>query len=323
MKIPRTRIQLFAVLVSSLIPGLAPAQNFPSRPIHVIVPNPPGGGLDIMARLVAPKASEGLGAPVVVENRPGGDGIVGSEFVAHAPPDGYTLITASASSHTANYFRFKKLPYDPIKDFTAVVGAVESITCVAVSSALPIASIGELIDYAKRNPGKLSYGSTGATGAYTISAEAFKAVTGSDILHVPYKGFGPVMTALVSGEIGVTFTSITTAMPQAKAGKVRILGVMEGRRYSAMPDIPTVGETVRGFRGVTIWNGFMGPAGMPAPVVSRLNAELLKALQAPDTRAKLDATEVIGGTPQEFSAYVKAELDNFARLVKLLGLKPE
>jgi tripartite-type tricarboxylate transporter receptor subunit TctC len=312
-----------AALASALVPLAARPQTFPSRPIRMIVPNPPGGGLDIMARLVAPKAAEGLGTAVLVENRPGADGIVASELVARSPADGYTLIVASASSHTANYYLFKNLPYHPVNDFTAVVGAVESVTCVAVNAALPVRSIKELIDYARRNPGKLSYGSTGATGAYTISGEAFKAMTGTDIVHVPYKGFGPAMTALVSGEVGVIFTSLTTAMPQASAAKIRILAIMEGRRYSAMPHTPTVAETVPGFKGATIWNGFMGPAGMAQPVVARLNAELLKALQAPETRSKLAATEVIGGTPQEFAAYVKAELESFGKLVKLLGLKPE
>jgi tripartite-type tricarboxylate transporter receptor subunit TctC len=312
-----------AAVAALLMPLAARPQAFPSRPVRLIVPNPPGGGLDIMARLIAPKVTEGLGVAVVVENRPGADGVIASELVAHSPPDGYTLIVASASSHTANYYLMKNLPYHPVNDFTPIVGAVESVTCVAVNGALPFKSLKELIDYAKRNPGKLAYGSTGATGAYTISGEVFKAVAGIDILHIPYKGFGPAMTALVSGEVGVTFTSLTTAIPQVNSGKVRVLAIIEGKRYSGMPDVPTVAETVPGFKGVSIWNGFMGPAGMQQPVVARLNAELLKALQAPDTRAKLSATEVIGGTPQEFAAFVKGELDNFGKIVKLLGLKPE
>ena len=321
-KFAACKFQWLAALALAL-PFVAHAQGFPARPVHLIVPNPPGGGLDIMTRLVQPKLSESLGVPAIVDNKPGGDGILASEYVARAAPDGYNLIVASASSHTANYFLFKKLPYDPIRDFTPIVGAVESITCVAVNASLPIRSIKDLIESAKRSPGSLSYGSTGATGAYTISGESFKASSGIDVLHVPYKGFGPAMTALVSGEVGLIFTSLTTAMPQVKAGKVRVLAVMEHRRYSAMPEVPTVAETVPGFRGVTIWNGFMGPAGMPAAVVARLNADLLAALQSTDVRSKLDATEVIGGTPQEFAAYVRNELENFGGIVRLLGLKAE
>ena len=313
---------LLAGLIASMALG-AQAQGFPAKPIRIVVPNPPGGGLDIMARLVAQRASETFGSAVVVENRPGGDGVIGSEQVARAAPDGYTLVVANASSHTANFYLMKNLPYHPLNDFTPIVGAVESITCLVVNASLPVNSVKDLIDYAKRNPGKLNFSSTGASGAYTISAENFKALTGTEIQHITYKGLAPAMTALISGEVNLTFTSLTVAIPQAKAGKVKILGMLEGKRYSAMPNVPTVAETVPGYKGTAIWNGFMGPANMPAVIVNRLNAEILKALQLPDTRAKLDATELIGGTPQEFGAYVKAELESFGRMVKLLGLKPE
>jgi tripartite-type tricarboxylate transporter receptor subunit TctC len=311
------------VIAALAMSSLGYGQSFPSKPIRIVVPNPPGGSLDIMARLVAQRTSESLGSPVVVENRPGGDGVIGSEMVARAAPDGYAIIVANASSHTANFYLMKNLPYHPLNDFTPIVGGVESITCLVVQSALPVNNVTELVEYAKKFPGKLSYSATGASGAYTISAEAFKKMAGADILHVTYKGLAPAMTAVLSGEVNLTFTSYTVALPQLKAGKIRAIGVAEAKRYSGLPNVPTVGETVPGYKGNSIWNGFMGPAKMPETLVNRLNTEMLKALTHPDTVAKLDGTDIIGGTPQAFGAYVRNEIEAFGRLVKLLGLKPE
>ena len=179
----------------------------------------------------------------------------------------------------------------------------------------------ELIDYARANPGNLSYGSSGTSGAYYLSGAAFKEATGVDMQHIGYKGLGPAMNDLVSGTIGITFTSVTVGLPQARAGKARILAIIEGKRYAALPEVPTIAETLPGYRGGTIWNGFFAPAATPPAVVLRLNHEILKVLQSADLRAKLDATELIGGTPEQFAAYVRAEVENFGRLVKLLNLK--
>ena len=198
---------------------------------------------------------------------------------------------------------------------------MQSITCPVVNAALTVQSVRELVDYARANPGKLSYGSSGTSGAYYLSGEAFKNATDIDMQHIGYKGLGPAMNDLVSGQIGITFTSVTVGLPQARAGKARILAIVEGKRYSAMPDMPTIAETIAGYKGGTIWNGFFAPAATPAPAVARLNTEILKVLVSPELRAKLDATDVIGGTPEQFAAYVRAEVENFGRLVKLLNLK--
>lgn len=299
------------------------AQPLSSKSIRLVLPSPPGGGLDLVARLVAQKSSEGLGAPVVIENRPGADGAIAAELVARATPDGHTLLMANASTHTSNFHLMRNLRYHPLRDFTPIVGGVESVTCLVASSALGVSSLKELIDRAKREPGKLNYSSIGATGAYTISMEAFKALAGADIVHVPYKGLPQAMAAVVSAEVGLTVTSMTVALPQAKAGKVRILGIVEGRPYAPLSTVPPIAQALPGYKGAVIWNGFVGPAGTPAAIVNRLNAELLRALRSPETRSQLDATEIIGGSPQEFGAYMANELDQFGKLVALLGLKPE
>lgn len=317
------RIAGLVLFLSVAIPLAVFPQTYPAKPIRLIVPNAPGGGLDQMARLVAQKTSEALGQPVVVENRAGANSIIGTELVAHAAPDGYTLLVGNATSHVANVYLLKSIPYDPVTDFTPITGALQSITCVAVNPLIGVNTLKELIDYARRNPGKLSYGSSGASGAYHLSGEVFKSVTGTDIVHIPYKGLAPAMTGLLAGEIAVAFTSLTVAVPQARAGKIRILAVMEGKRYPGLPEVPVVSESVPGFRAATIWNGFFGPAGLPQAVVARLNTEILKALNAPEVRSKLEAAEVIGGTPEQFGAYVKSEIENFGRIVKAVGIQPE
>jgi len=321
MELSTLRILPFAIL--AFAPLQLYSQAYPAKAVRLVVPNPPGGSSDLLARLVAQKVGETLGQPMVVENRAGADSIIGAELVARSAPDGYTLLVGNASANVANLFLYKSLPYDPVKDFTPITGGGESVTCLVVSAALPVNSVKELIDYAKRNPGKLSYGSSGANGAYYMSGEAFKAATGTDIVHVPYKGLGPAMTGVVRGEIGVAFTAATVAIPQVRAGKVKMLAVLEGKRYSKLPDIPAAVEAVPGFRAAAIWNGFFGPASVPAPIVTRLNQELLKALHSPELIAKLDALEIIGGTPEEFAAYVKGQVEAFGRIVKLVGMQPQ
>jgi tripartite-type tricarboxylate transporter receptor subunit TctC len=316
---PRQRLLILAFAITTQ----ASAQTLSTKPVRLVLPSPPGGGLDLVARLVAQKSSEGLGTAVIIENRPGADGAIAAELVARAAPDGNTLLMANASTHTSNFYLMRNLRYHPVRDFTPIVGGVESVTCLVASSSLGLGSLKELIDRAKREPGKLNYSSIGATGAYTISMEAFKALSGVDIVHVPYKGLPQAMTAVVSAEVGLTVTSMTVALPQAKAGKIRILGVVEGRPYALQPGVPPIAQILPGYKGAVIWNGFVGPAGTPAAIVNRLNAEFLRALQLPETRAQLEATEIIGGTPQEFGAYIANELEQFGKLVKLLGLKAE
>jgi len=316
------------LILTTVLALLAPlpialAQSYPGKPVRMVVPSPPGGGSDILGRLVAQKLTDALGQNFLVENRVGGDGIIGTEHVARATPDGYTLLIGNATVQVANLFLRKNLPYNAAKDFTAISGGVEAVTGIVVNAAMPIHSIAELIDYARKNPGKFTYGSSGAGGAYHISGEAFKATAGVDLTHVPYKGLAPSMTAVVAGEISGAVMSITVAAPQARAGKTRILAIIEDRRYPKMPDIPALRETIPEFRGSTIWNGFFAPAGTPPAIIARLNSEIVKAVSAEDTLSKLDAAVVIGGTPEQFAAYVNAQIEVFGRVVKLLGIAPQ
>jgi len=318
----RKRLCLVAMLCAFGAQSSWP-QAFPAKPVHLVVPSPPGGGSDILSRLLAQKMTESLGQAVIVDNRAGGDGIVGSEAVARSAADGYTILVGNATAQVANIYLRKNLPYDPVKDFTPIAGGVESITCIVINASLPIHSVADWVDYAKKNPGKLTYGSSGAGGAYHMSGEALKAMTGTDIVHVPYKGLAPALTGMISGQISAVITSVTVALPQVNAGKARILAFLEERRYAKLPDIPLVRETIPAFRGSTIWNGFFAPAGTPPPVINRLNAEFVKALNSAEIANKMDATQIIGGTPEQFSSYWKGQIELFGQLAKLLGITPQ
>lgn len=314
---------LAIVVLAALVPLSAHAQTYPDKPIRLVVPSPPVGSNDLIARLIGQQIAAAFGQPVIVDNKAGGDGILGAEFVARAPADGYTLLLGNATANMANAFLHKRLPYDPATDFTPIAGGFESLTCLAVAAATPFRSVTELIDAAKRAPGKLTYGSSGSGGAYSIMGEVFKANTQVDLTHVPYKGLAPAMTALLAGQIDATFTSVTVALPHHQSGKIRVLAMLEDRRYRGLADVPALREVVPGHEAFVIWNGFFGPAGMPATIVRRLNAEIVKAMDAPEIRQKLDAAEPIRLAPEEFAAYLKARTEAFARTVQLIGIKPQ
>ena len=311
-------------LILSALPVTAHAQNWLSKPVKLVVPFPPGGALDLMARLVGQAASESLGQPILVENRPGADSIIGAELVARAAPDGHTLLVGNASSHGANVYMYrnKKLSYDPIRDFAPITGAVESITCIAVPASLPVRNLKEFIDYAKQNAAKLSWASSGTGGAYHLTGLGVLSLAGVEIQHIPYKGLAPALTALVAGEIQMTSTALGVTDTLARSGKIRILAVTEGHRYSGMPEVPAVVEILPEYRSSTVWSGFFAPAGTPRAVVMRLNADLLKGLNSPAVRSKLEATEVIGGTPEQFGEYMKGQIETYARLATLANIAP-
>ena len=316
-------MRMFAIALSALAAFAANAQTYPDKPIRLVVPSPPVGSNDLIARLVGQQLSARLGQQIVVDNRAGADGIVGAEFVARAPADGYTLLLGNATVNMANAYLHKRLPYDPVGDFTPIAGGFESITCLALAGATPFRSVADLIDAAKRSPGKLTYGSSGSGGAYSIMGEVFKAVTRTDLTHVPYKGLAPAMTALLAGQIDATVTSVTVALPHHQSGKIRILALLDERRYRGLNDVPTLREAVSDHDAFIIWNGFFGPAGMPPAIVRRLNAEIVRAMDAPEIREKLDAAEPIRLSPDEFATYVKARSEAFARIVALVGIKPQ
>jgi tripartite-type tricarboxylate transporter receptor subunit TctC len=301
------------------------AQAFPNKSIRVIVPFPPASGLDTMGRLVSQKLNEAFGQAVVVENRAGANGMIGSDLVARAAPDGYTLLTGTSSTHASSPFSIKNLSYDPVKDFTPITAGVTTTIVLAASNALPVNSVKELLEYSRKNPGKLSYSSSGTGGALHMVGEMFKSSFNIDILHVPYKGSAPAIMALATGEVTLAFNGTSESVALARAGKIKILAVAEPKRYVHLPDVPALAEVLPNYERPPGWFGFFGPAGMPQPVVSRLNGEIVKALNTPDVTAKLDqiGLTVIGNSPAEFAAMLKRSIELYGQAAKLAGVKPE
>ena len=300
------------------------AQAFPSKPMRMVIPFPPGG-IDVQARLLAQKMSEDLGQPMVVEHRAGASGNIGSENVARSAPDGYSTLFTGSSTLIIGPFISKNVPFDPFKDFTPILNVSESTQTLAVPSSLPVNSVKELVEYAKRHPGKLSYSSSGIGSWVHLTAEMFKQLTGTDLVHVPYKGSGPMVADLAAGRVEVSFPSYATALNYINAGKVKILALAAPKRFSGMPDIPTIGETFPAFERPPTWLGLFGPAGMPQPVLRRLSTAGQKALDSADVRnffAKSNAF-IVGGTPEDLAATMRADWDITAKLVKTLGLQPE
>ena len=319
-------LSIVLVTAATLV-GSAPttAQNWPSRPITIVVPFPPGPAVDLVARQVAAKMAGPLGQAVVVENRTGANGTIGSNGVARAVPDGYTLLAATVGTHVTALHLIKNLPYDPIKDFTPIIAAVEPVTCLAVTASLPVNSVPELIAYAKAHPDELSFGSSGVGSVFHLMGELFNETAGVKIKHVPYRGVAPALQDVIGGHIPMVFISVSNAEPAAKAGQVKILAVLEPTRYSKMPDVPSISEIIPAFRKPSSWFGFFGPPGLPAPIVNRLNAEMSKALTDPDVVKNLDANAfaVIGGTPQQFADLLKDGIQRYGTLIKAVGVQPE
>ena len=320
----RKLLSLAIVPVSVLGASVATAQGFPSKPIRMIVPFPPGG-VDTTGRLLAQKMTENLGQAVVLENRGGANGMIGSSEVARAAPDGYTMLMTTPSTHITAVFLSKNVPFDPVKDFTPICMAVEPVTVLVVNSTVKASNVKELVDLARRNPGKLSYASSGIGSAFHLMGELFKTTANIDVLHVPYKGTGPMLSDVVAGRIDMTFVALNSALVQEKSGKLKILGVAEGTRYARMPDLPSASEIVPGFEKPSSWFGFFGPAAMPRPLVDRLNAEIIKAVNAPDVRAKLDegGFAIHNSTPEQFAAAMKKGFEQYGNAVRIAGVKPE
>ena len=301
----------------------AAAQEWPkSHPITMVVPFPAGPALDLVARLTAAKVGAALGQTIVVENKAGANGTIGSNMVARAAPDGYTLLAATAGTHVTAVHLMKSLPYDPVKDFTPLIAAVEPATCLVVNKSLGVNSVQELIAYAKAHPGELNYGSSGIGSVFQMMGELFNQTAGVKINHVPYRGVAPAMQDVIGGHIPMVFISVSNAMAGVKQGNVKILAVLEPTRYAKLPDVPSMSEIIPAFRKPSSWFGFFGPAGMPAPIVKRLNAEMNKALNDPDVKAKLEAADfaVIGGSPEEFAALIKDGIQRYGEIIKAAGI---
>jgi tripartite-type tricarboxylate transporter receptor subunit TctC len=314
---------LIAGVVLSTIAVLANAQAWPAKPIKWIVPFAPGGTTDILARTVGEKLALALGQPVVVENKPGAGGGVGAEFTAKAAPDGYTIMGGTISTHAINASLYNKLPYDPVKDFVAITLIARVPNMLVVNPAIPASNVKELIALLKANPNKYSFASSGNGTSQHLSGELFKTMAGVEMQHIPYKGSPPALQDVVGGQVTMTFDNITTALPLAKAGKLRALAVTTATRSAAAPDVPTLAESgLPGFE-VGSWQGVFAPAGTPPEIVRRLNAEIVKILNLPDVREKLTGlgAEPVGNSSEEFSAMVKAEVVKWADVVKKSGAK--
>ena len=316
-------VRLIAAAALASLAMLAHAQAWPSKPIKWVVPFAPGGTTDILARTVGEKLALALGQPVIIENKPGAGGGVGAEFTAKSAPDGYTIMGGTISTHAINASLYKNLPYDPVKDFVAITLIARVPNMLVVNPAVPAKDVKELIALLKANPNKYSFASSGNGTSQHLSGELFKAMSGTDMQHIPYKGSPPALQDVMGGQVTMTFDNITTAWPLAKAGKLRALAVTTAKRSSVAPEVPTLAESgLPGFE-VGSWQGVFAPAGTPPEIVKRLNAEIVKALNLPDVREKLSGlgAEIVADSPEEFSALVKAEVEKWAEVVKKSGAK--
>jgi tripartite-type tricarboxylate transporter receptor subunit TctC len=311
-----------AAAVAMSLSGSALAEDYPNRAIKMVVPYPPGGPTDVQARVVALKLGELLGQPIVVENRGGVGGMLGSKVVATSAPDGYTLLMGASGPQALGPLMAKEPMYDTIKDFTPISLVSYSPLMLVVSPKLAANSVSDLIEIAKRKPGSLNYGSFGNGTMAHLAAELFDSMAGVKMTHIPYKGSAPAMVSLLGGEIDLMFDTVITALPHVKAGKVRALAVTKATRSEAMPDLPTVAEAgLPGFEAVS-WIGIMGPAGMPPEIVERLSSTMVKALADPSVRQRLKqaGAEPVGSDAAAFSAQMKGELARWEPVVKAAGL---
>ena len=318
MRVLTILILLFALCAE------ASAQGFPARPIRVIVSFPPGGGTDVVARTVAPRMSELLGQPIVVENRAGAGGNIGTEYVARAAPDGYTLLVASAAT-AINTTLTKNLSWDLLKDFAPVVLLVHNQSLLVVHPSVPITSVKELIVMAQAKPGQVTYASYGNGSSAHLIAELFKTMAGVDLLHVPYKGAAPAVNDLVGGQVNVIFADVAAILPHVKSGKARALGIGSAKRFEGLPEVPTIAEAgVPGFEA----GGFLGlvaPAGTPPAAIEMLNGAAVKTLAAPEVRERLIAlaSPPVGDTPAEFGRFLREQVDKWARVIRAGNIKAD
>ena len=299
----------------------AVAQTYPDRPVRLIVGFPPGGAADILGRVAAQQLAGGLGQQVVVDNRGGAGGLIATEIAARANPDGYTLLFTSIP-HVINPHLYRKVTYDAIKDFIPVIQFVSVPLMMASGASLPAKNVKEVIAIAKAKPGQLSYGSGGSGASSHLAMELFRSMAGIELVHVPYKGTGPLIIDMLGGQIALTIASAVPLTPQVKSGKLRALGVTGPRRSPAFPDVPAIAETVPGYEVVN-WFGVVAPAGTSKAIVTRVNAELNKALQSPELVKTLAAqtAEAVGGTPEAFGKVIRADFTKWAKVVKESGAR--
>lgn len=316
----------FRAALGAIVAGLCfssgGAQTFPTKPIRLVVPLAPGGGVDIISRTVAQKMSESLKQTVFVDNRPGGATVIGTEIVAKSPPDGYTLVMAS-SSHAIHGI-LHKLPYDPIRDFAGVSLVATSPLVLVVHPSVPAKSVQDLITLARKNPGKLNFGSSGNTSVLHLAGELFNIMAGVKTVHIPYKGAGPALVDIIAGQIEIMFSTPVSTLPHVRSGKLRGLAMTGAKRSAAASELPTVTELLPGFQAGA-WYVLLAPAGTPAAVIARLNSEAVKAVLLPEVSSRLtsEAVDVVAGTPEQAMQYIQGEIDRWTKVIKAAGIKAE
>jgi tripartite-type tricarboxylate transporter receptor subunit TctC len=307
------------VALAGAVPVLA--QGYPTKAIKFVVPYPPGGASDVTARILGQKLSEAYGQPVVIENRPGANGNIALEAVARSTPDGYTIVMGNVGPNAINAGLYKSLPFDPVASFAPITLTSTVPIVLLVNASLPVKDAKELIAYIKANPGKTQFASGGNGSATHLTAEMFKSMAGLDLLHVPYKGDAPAMTALMGGDVTMTFATIVAATPQIKGGRVKAIGIASKNRAASFPDVPTISESgVPGFES-TSWGGVLAPAGTPPAVISSLHDEIAKILRMPDVKEKFAGlgADIVGNSPAEFGDYLKAEIAKWSGVIKTSG----
>lgn len=312
-----------AVAAALMIPLLAHAQAWPTRqPIKFIVVYPPGGASDVTARIIGAKLSESLAQSVVIENKPGANGIIALDYVAKSAPDGYTILMANLGPNAINPVVYNKLPYDAIKDFAPITLTTIVPQIIVVTPSLAVKSAPELIAYSKANPGKVTFASAGNGASNHLSGELFNAMAGIKMMHVPYKGDAPSMVDVISGTVNVALPTAVAVMPHIKSGRLRGIAVTSAKRLPSLPDLPTVAEALPGYEAVS-WGGVMAPAGTSPSIITRLNAEINRILKMPDVAEKLQAlgAEIVGSTPDEFAAYVKTEIEKWGKVARDNNIK--
>jgi tripartite-type tricarboxylate transporter receptor subunit TctC len=315
--------RIVAGFAAILFAAVALAQGYPNKPLRVIVPWPAGGTVDGVARVMGPKFSEGLGRPVVIENKAGAGGSIGQAEAAKASPDGHTVLLVF-DTHAVNHLLYRNLGYDPFKSFEHVSLVVTSPQVLVGATNFAPSTVAELVAYAKANPGKVTYATVGAGSSNHLNALLLAGRTGIDMTHVPYKGGAPMMTDMIGGQVNVMFVSAPQAIPQAKAGRIKALAIGSPRRIPQLPDTPTVAESLPGFAAQS-WVGMLAPAGTPRDIVARLHGEVAKALADPEVRGKLAAQgfEVVGSAPEEFLAFARAESEKWAKVIRDYGVRVE
>ena len=321
--IVRIRLFIFFLLVLSATSSFAQVIQYPVKPIKVVIPVAPGGNVDSVMRLLSGKLSEGLGQSVILENKPGASTNIGNEFVAKSPPDGYTLL-ANTIPFVANISLYPKLGYDPERDFIPISILASSPSMIAVNANFPVKNIRDLIEYAKKNPGMIKYSTSGAGGITHLAVELLAYQTGTKFAHIPYKGGGPALTALMSGEVDLSVLSVLAASGQMSSNRIRVLAVTSPKRLPMYPDIPTVSEFVQGYE-FNSWVGIFAPKGTPSNIIQLLNEQISKALNSPEVMEKIqkDGGEVIANSSDQFKKVINLEVSQWAKVIQQAGIKPD